>query len=419
MAAFIAVHLWQSTLVLVAAWMLTLACRHNAAAIRYWIWFAASAKFLVPLALLQGLGDRIGRSLPEPLAVDPALIDTANALLMPSVSGAVPIPEGMLPPIQFVIGGIWALGTALLCLRWVLQWQSIRSALAFAPQVSMDLSVPVRLSSDSLTTGVFGVSRPVVILPRSVARELRPQELRAVLAHEACHIRRRDNLTAAIHKCVEVLFWFHPLVWWIGANLLREREAACDESVIEEGHEQAVYAESILQVCRLGITAQSSHVAASTGGNLAQRMCSIMSRQRAQPIGHGRFTLLFMAAMAACYVPLAAGIVTGAISEASDARPIAFDVITLRPSAGGWWHSTRFDADAGQLALKNVSFRDLISSAYPLSRVNGDPQLIDRAHYDIEASWHDRGWTSERNAHRELLKRILQTNTNLQVYMKK
>ena len=337
---------------------------------------------------------------------------------MPSVSGAVPIPEGMLPPIQFVIGGIWALGTALLCLRWALQWQSIRSALAFAPQMSMDLSVPVRISSDSLTTGVFGVSRPVVILPRAVMRELRPQELRAVLAHEACHIRRRDNLTAALHKCVEVVFWFHPLVWWIGANLLREREAACDESVIEEGHEQALYAVSILQVCRLGISAQSSHVAASTGGNLAQRMSSIMSSQRARPIDHGRFTLLFVTTMVACYVPLAAGIVTGAIREASDARPIAFDAITLRPSEAGWWHSTRFDADAGQLALKNVSFRDLISSAYPLSRVNGDPQLIDRAHYDIEASWHDQGGTSQRNAYRELLKRVLRTNTNLQVYIK-
>src|SRR3546814_1377068 len=41
-------------------------------------------------------------------------------------------------------------------------------------------------------------------------------------------------------------------LWWVGSNLLREREAACDESVIEDGHEQVVYAESILQVCRLG-----------------------------------------------------------------------------------------------------------------------------------------------------------------------
>jgi len=58
---------------------------------------------------------------------------------------------------------------------------------------------------------------------------LTPAQLRAVLAHEACHIRRHDNLTAAIHHCVQILFWFYPPVWWIGANLLREREAACDE----------------------------------------------------------------------------------------------------------------------------------------------------------------------------------------------
>lgn len=53
MAAFLLTHLWQSTLVLLGAWLLAWACRNNAAAVRYWIWFVASAKFLVPLALLQ------------------------------------------------------------------------------------------------------------------------------------------------------------------------------------------------------------------------------------------------------------------------------------------------------------------------------------------------------------------------------
>ena len=418
MIAFIAVHLWQSTLFLMAAWLLTRACGNNAAAIRYWIWFAASAKFLVPLALLQWLGDLLGRSLASPLPVDPVLIETANAIFTPSVPASFAIPDRMLRLIPFFVVPIWGLGAALLCLRWYLQWRCIRSTLAFAPQASMDLPAPVRITSEDLTTGVFGVFRPVVILPRAVMRELRQEQIQAVLAHEACHLQRRDNLTAAIHRCVEVIFWFHPPVWWIGASLLREREAACDESVIEAGHEPAVYAQSILTVCRLGVIAKSSSVAASTGGDLAQRMLSIMSKERAQPIGHGRCVLLFMMATLACFAPVAAGIVVGAVREAADFGPVSFDAIKLKPSQPGWWSSTRFDPQAGRIVLKNISLRQLIASAYPASLITGESVVIDRARYDIEAHWRDQGGRSERNIHRELLKSIVRTNFNIQINIK-
>src|SRR5690606_12845832 len=79
---------------------------------------------------------------------------------------------------------------------------------------------------------------------------LSPPQLRAVLEHEICHVRRRDNLTAAVHMLVESLFWFHPLVWWIGARLLDEREQACDEAVIAAGIDRDAYGEGILEVCR-------------------------------------------------------------------------------------------------------------------------------------------------------------------------
>jgi hypothetical protein len=49
-------HLWQSTLCVGVAWLLTLALRKNRAAVRFWIWFAASAKFLLPFSLSFGAG---------------------------------------------------------------------------------------------------------------------------------------------------------------------------------------------------------------------------------------------------------------------------------------------------------------------------------------------------------------------------
>lgn len=420
MTAFLLTHLWQSTLVLLGAWALARACRNNAATVRYWIWFVASMKFLVPLSLLQQLGDRLGRSFPEPLPVDAALIETANAMFAPSMPHSLKVADDLPSPIALIAVTIWALGAAFLCLRWLLQWRSIRSLLADAPEVSMDLPAPVRITSGDLTTGVFGIFRPVVLLPRQVMQVLEPQQLQAVLAHEACHVRRCDNLTAAFHRCVEVLFWFHPLVWWLGSNLLREREAACDEAVVDEGHEQGVYAESILNACRLGVTARSATVAASTGGDLCERLSSIMSERRALPITGKRFSLLFTMAILICAAPLAAGMAIGAIREASGASPAALEVISLKPAAPGWWRSSQFEPESGRLIVRNVSLRDLIDSAYPSSIVNADPVMLDGVRYDIEARWRTPGnltGTSERKTYRELLKQVVENNSNYEVYV--
>jgi hypothetical protein len=49
-------HLWQSTLCFLVAWLLTLALKNNRASVRYWVWLAASVKFLVPFSLLVSAG---------------------------------------------------------------------------------------------------------------------------------------------------------------------------------------------------------------------------------------------------------------------------------------------------------------------------------------------------------------------------
>src|SRR3982751_2007405 len=60
-------HIWQSTLFAGAAGLLTLAFRRNHAALRFWLWFAASIKFLVPFAALAALGGYLSRQYPAPL----------------------------------------------------------------------------------------------------------------------------------------------------------------------------------------------------------------------------------------------------------------------------------------------------------------------------------------------------------------
>jgi ABC-type Fe3+ transport system permease subunit len=52
-------HLWQSTLFAIVAGLLTLALRNNPARVRYWLWLAAAAKFLIPFSLLIGVGSHL------------------------------------------------------------------------------------------------------------------------------------------------------------------------------------------------------------------------------------------------------------------------------------------------------------------------------------------------------------------------
>ena len=55
-------HLWQSRLIaaVIAALMTTL--REHGAHVRYWLWWSASVKFLLPFSLLMWLGDSLGRA---------------------------------------------------------------------------------------------------------------------------------------------------------------------------------------------------------------------------------------------------------------------------------------------------------------------------------------------------------------------
>src|SRR5262249_35922462 len=127
--------------------------------------------------------------------------------------------------------------------------------------------------------GVFSVFRTVLLLPDSIVDRLAPAELQAILAHELCHVRRRDNLAALMHMAVEAVFWFHPLVWWLGARLMDERERACDEEVLRMGSEAEAYAEGILKVCELYLQSPLRCVPGVTGANLKKRIEVIMANR--------------------------------------------------------------------------------------------------------------------------------------------
>jgi beta-lactamase regulating signal transducer with metallopeptidase domain len=118
-----------------------------------------------------------------------------------------------------------------------------------------------------------------LLLPKGISAQLSAEEFQAIISHELCHVRRRDNLTAVAHMAVEAVFWFHPLVWWLGARIMEERERACDEEVLKTGTEPRIYAEGILKICQFYIESPLRCVAGVTGGVLTKRIEAIMSNR--------------------------------------------------------------------------------------------------------------------------------------------
>ena len=109
----------------------------------------------------------------------------------------------------------------------------------------MSAGIDVRSTLGVMEPGVVGLWRPVLLVPSGIEDDLTPRQLTAVLTHELCHVRRRDNVTAAVHMIAEAMFWFYPPVWWIGSRLVDERERACDEEVLRRCGEPQTYAEGI------------------------------------------------------------------------------------------------------------------------------------------------------------------------------
>jgi uncharacterized protein (TIGR03435 family) len=159
-----------------------------------------------------------------------------------------------------------------------------------------------------LEPGVFGIVKPVLLLPEGIADRLTKPQLNAIIAHEICHVRRRDNLSAAFHMVVEAVFWFHPLVWWIRTRLVEERERACDEAVLQSGNEPQAYAEGILNVCKLYFESPLACSSGVTGSDLKKRIVRIVTKQVTRKLDFGRKLLLGAAGALAIVSPVVSGL---------------------------------------------------------------------------------------------------------------
>jgi bla regulator protein BlaR1 len=415
-------HLWQSTLFAITAGLLTLVLRKNHARARYGLWLAASVKFLIPFSLLIGMGGHLAWSRGSAgintglySAIEQVGRPFAQPAMSTSLRGTPATHSSSLVDLLLaLLAAVWFCGCVAVIFVWYVRSRRMTASMRGASLVKSgrELEVLRRLEQSGgiarrvelifpesvLEPGIFGISHPVLSLPMGISDRLTDAQLDAIITHELCHVRRRDNLAAAFHMLVEAIFWFHPLVWWIGARLIDERERACDEAVLSLGSDPQVYAEGILKVCEFYLESPLFCAAGVTGSNLKKRIEAIMIHRAARDLSFAKKLFLSTAGALAFLGPVVLGLLHPTKGHAQNAPfvALAFAQVSVKPNTtdtpmagfsikGKPFSAALFKPD--RFMATNFTLHGLIRLAYGIqdSQIFGGPQWMNSEKYDVDA----------------------------------
>lgn len=240
----------KTSLLIVAAGLLSLALRRQSAALQHLLWTSALALcVLLPVAALYS----------------PSLNVLTLPLPTPSVSS--PASAGgsgwALSHLRSLVITLWIAGTSFVLMRellaglglarWARQAHPLTSAswsatlARISRTAGLDRRVRVLESKQLASPCMWGVLRPVLLLPATGDRWTEAARHSALL-HELAHVRRRDALSTLISRLACALHWYNPLMWLAAARVRSLQEHACDDAVLRAGAVPSEYAQFLLDV---------------------------------------------------------------------------------------------------------------------------------------------------------------------------
>jgi bla regulator protein blaR1 len=417
-------HLWQSTVVASLIAAVALALRSAPAGARCWLWLAALLKFALPISMLIFLGSALAPVHVTESALEPAAFYSVNSISQPLTYTPQTLPSAVkkkliAPPksgesIAIGIAAIWAAGFAAVFVSWFADRRRIslvrnRATLQTGGwelevlsrvrlRAQLESEIALLLTEERLEPGVAGNFRPALLWPRSLSATLSEEEMESIMAHEVEHVRRRDNLIAAIATAVAGFFWFHPLAWWLRARLMNERERACDEAALNMGSKPETYAAGILRTCQFCVAAPAGCVSGITGSELKSRVRRIVSGKIVRALPRGLKWMLAGLGAVILAGPVAFGVldaprVSAALLQDADANSrLGFEVAAIKPTDPGKGEQESLMIGQGMLTVTNLSLKSLIKFAYDAksdSQISGYPDWVTSTRYDITAKEDD------------------------------
>lgn len=298
----------------------------------------------------------------------------------------------------------WASAVYLAGLFWFVSRLLVGtwSARTLAAQATI---VDGRLTNSRCATPVtIGFLRPHVVLP-AAWQTWPPETLRAILAHEGEHVRRRDTVFLWLALLNRAVFWFHPLAWWLQRHLARLAEEACDTAVVAAGNDPVTYCRALLQCAEAAAVSggRVSGVAMTMPGSaLPRRVRTILSATHGQSASRRRLACAAFLSVGSAVVCVAAAPTMQAQAPAARDAVSAAEVVhprnqdppvlsVVKPHRDSASRSALAVPLNGMFRATNVTVMELIAAAYggylPLDAAHllGLPSWAKTERFDVEA----------------------------------
>jgi len=285
------------------------AARRREGWVGYWalvLIMACAPPLLLPLVLFT----------PSPLPaleLDGAMAATRAASTWGGEAIDYSVEMSWLRGASLLLIGVYVLALVRQGFMFARRWQGLRDVLAGAEPVTLDAHALERVLVTSRDVSPFcvGGSRPAIVLPQTALAALSAEELRWVVAHEACHLRRRDPALFAALDLITMAWCFSPFVGALAARLRLAAEIACDRAVVAQNpNARRAYAQTLVRCL-----SEDRMMAPAFGAGGAHSRIRIANILHA---GEGKRPVLAVVSMA-----LIAGCVTcGAVGAAAAATRI-------------------------------------------------------------------------------------------------
>ncbi len=377
--------LWEGSLVCLATALILRGMRGSSSRARYLV-AALGLLLFAGLPLRRVASERLYPSTPK-LTVH--LEQGVPLQATPLVPAPIPIPalrtrmagdlERALPWVVMA----WGLGMLVFLLRlaggwlWIqrLRWRKACLAPDFLQQQLLELCrraglkrAVTLLACEGLPgPSVVGFLRPAILVPTGWFLNLSPEYVEALLAHELAHVLRHDYLVNLMQSLLEVIFFYHPGLWWLSRAIRQEREMACDAFATRLIGNPLPLAEALTHLERRGLGRRNFEPSlAAHGGSLMERI-----QQLLLPTPRTSSTPVF-GAVALLTLLLATGLHMGAQSpSAAPGMPTNMELpkgVTVNWNSTHLYMNIHHAKDAEGKKIPYTFLVDLVANEVPLKQ---------------------------------------------------
>jgi len=116
----------------------------------------------------------------------------------------------------------------------------------FSKQLNIKQKVKLLESALVKVPVTIGYLKPVILFPIGLLNGMTYTQVEAIIVHELAHIKRADYLINIFQSIIEVIFFYHPAVWWISSRIRDERENICDDISLQAIQHPSELAKALL-----------------------------------------------------------------------------------------------------------------------------------------------------------------------------